>query len=342
MGDNETRTDKTSRRRIQHSTKGSKNCRWETKGDEGRQDPREGGHTIQHKEQERVRRETRGDKTVGKTDRTFNEGKQEGVRWETRGDKTVGKAGAPSSRGKQATKGNKKGYNGRQGKTRPSGKRTHHPTKGNKKGYNGGDKGKEDPRTHHPTKGSKKGYNGRQDTWEGGHSTKTLDQCGHTIQEGVQWGCVQEGARWEPRLSERLRTIQEEVHFSGPTSLARTTKNEPEASEALRLPHKIISMFHVKFNDRFTKRDFDFSNRRPRSPNAPPAARPKAPLILTHACQCFGWQGAQCTTLATRMKSIRCLAPCAAKQRFRPQNLTKVPRLPRKMDIAQKKMSTAR
>ena len=55
-------------RRTHHPTKGNK------KGYNGRQDPREGGHTIQARE---TRREGR---------RTIQQRKQEGVQWETRGE----------------------------------------------------------------------------------------------------------------------------------------------------------------------------------------------------------------------------------------------------------------
>ena len=65
-------------------------------GDKGRQDSREGGHTIQGK-QEGVQWETKGDKTLGKADTPSNKGKQEGVQWETKGVKTLGKADTPSN-----------------------------------------------------------------------------------------------------------------------------------------------------------------------------------------------------------------------------------------------------
>ena len=79
-------------RRTHHPTKGNK----KGKGDKGRQDPREGGHTIQQTETRRCTRE----------------------QGETKGDKTIGKADTPCNKGKQE---------GRQGETRPSGRRTHHP-----------------------------------------------------------------------------------------------------------------------------------------------------------------------------------------------------------------------
>ena len=70
-------------------------------GDKERQDPREGGHTIQQRKQEGAQWETRGDKTLGKADTPFNKGKQEGGQGETKGDKTVRKADTPSNKGKQ-------------------------------------------------------------------------------------------------------------------------------------------------------------------------------------------------------------------------------------------------
>ena len=95
---------------------------WETKGAKGRQDLREGGHTIQQKEtrrqwetkgrqedhregghtiqQKETRRqwEKRGDKkTIGKADTPSNKGKQEEAQWETKGDKT----GTTGDKGRQ-------------------------------------------------------------------------------------------------------------------------------------------------------------------------------------------------------------------------------------------------
>ena len=177
------------RRRTHHPTKGIK--KGYTIGDKGRQDPREGGHTIQQRESRRGIPETRGDKTLEKADTPSNKGKQ----WETKGDQTLGKTDTPSNKGKQEGRQgktkrnktlrpsqrrthhptkvlNKKGDKGRQGETRPSGRRTHHPTRGN----NGRQRETRPSgrRTHHPTKGIKKGYTigdkGRQDPREGGHT----------------------------------------------------------------------------------------------------------------------------------------------------------------------------
>ena len=64
-------------RRTHHPAKGNK--KRGTMGDKGRQDPREGGHTIQQREA------------------PFCKGKQEGVQWERKGDKTLGKADTPSN-----------------------------------------------------------------------------------------------------------------------------------------------------------------------------------------------------------------------------------------------------
>jgi len=109
-----------------------------TIGDKGRQDPAEGGLTIQQRETRRGtvgdktrpregrhtiqqgankkgyngrQRVTRplgrrlhhpvGDKTREKADTPSNKGKQERVQWETKGDKTIRKAGTPSNKGKQ-------------------------------------------------------------------------------------------------------------------------------------------------------------------------------------------------------------------------------------------------
>ena len=82
-------------------------------GDGWRQDPLEGGHTIQQRE---TRRGTRGDKTLGKADTASNKGKQEGVQWETKGDKTLRKVKGDKTLGKAATPSNKgkQEYNGRQ------------------------------------------------------------------------------------------------------------------------------------------------------------------------------------------------------------------------------------
>ena len=87
-----------------------------TMGDKGGQDPREGGHTIQHQGGH-----------LKKALRTPNStllGEQEGRQGDTRGDN-----------GRQ---GETKGDKGRQEETRPSGRRTHHPIKRNKKGDKGG------------------------------------------------------------------------------------------------------------------------------------------------------------------------------------------------------------
>jgi len=122
--------------------------------DKRRQDPREGGHTIQQREQ----RETRRGRPSGR--RTHN-----------------------------PTKANKKGCNGRQGETRPSGRRTRHPTKGNKKGYNGrqretrpsrggtmgdGETRPSGRRTHNPTKGNKRGTMGDKGRQRETKGDKTL------------------------------------------------------------------------------------------------------------------------------------------------------------------------
>ena len=53
------------RRRTHHPTNGNKKVYEGTRGDKGRQNHREGGHTMQQRE---TRRETRGDKTLGKAD----------------------------------------------------------------------------------------------------------------------------------------------------------------------------------------------------------------------------------------------------------------------------------
>ena len=44
--------------------------------------------------------------------------------------------------------------------------------------------------------------------------------------------------------------------FNHLLSTALATKNEPEASEVLHLPHKIIIVSQIKNDDSFTKRDF--------------------------------------------------------------------------------------
>ena len=71
-----------------------------------RQDPGEGGHTIQPR--------------------------QEGVQWETKGDKGTQdlREGGLTIQQRETRKGTweTKGDKGRQRETRPSGRRTHHPT----------------------------------------------------------------------------------------------------------------------------------------------------------------------------------------------------------------------
>ena len=147
-------------------------------GDKGRQDPREGGHTIHNGRQW----ETRGDKTLGKADTPSNTGTDNGRQGETLGDK--------------GTQGDTRGHKGTQGETRPSGRRTHHPTQAHMWGRQwetrgdetlrkadtpsntgthmgrqwetSGDKGRQGEtrpsgrRTHHPTQARMWGNSGRQ------------------------------------------------------------------------------------------------------------------------------------------------------------------------------------
>ena len=110
-------------------------------------------------------------------------------------------------------------------------------------------------------------------------------------------------------------------------SIAPATQNEPDASKVLRLPHRIIIMSEIKFDNGFTKFSTDLKCR-PSSPNT------------AHATKNSTSQFEQCTESATpavRMKKCPMSCACHAKQCFTLQNARKAPRLPRKMDIAQKR-----
>jgi hypothetical protein len=84
-------------------------------------------------------------------------------------------------------------------------------------------------------------------------------------------------------------------------------ENKPEASEVLCLPHGIIIMTQIKFDDSFTKRDFDpfkTSSKFTKHYACHAKLPPKPPLMLTHACQ----QRPKSATPATRMK--KCPMSC--------------------------------
>ena len=92
---------------------------------------------------------------------------------------------------------------------------------------------------------------------------------------------------------------------------APATKNEPEASEVPHLQHGIIIMSQIKNDDCFTKRGFrPFQNviQIHQILRLPRRRRPKPPLILTHACQCFS-SAPRVLQLPQRWKSVRCPAP---------------------------------
>ena len=156
-------------RRTHHPTQahmwGDSRRQWETSEDKGRQDPREGGHTIQHRHtcgetvgEDSGRRQwekTVGDKETRPLGRRTNQAHiwgDSGRQGETVGDKgrqdpregghtiqyrhicgeTVGDSGRQGEtrgdKGRQGdTRGDKTLGKGRQGETRPSG-RAHHPT----------------------------------------------------------------------------------------------------------------------------------------------------------------------------------------------------------------------
>ena len=226
-------------RRTQHPTKAKK------KGYNGRQDPREGRHTIQQRatrrgtmgdkgrqdtregrytiQQRQKRSGTMGDKTLGKADMPSNKGK-EGVQWEA-GAKTLGKADTPSNTGTHVGR----QWKGRGNKTLE--RRTHHPTKAKKKGYNGkqdrregghtiqhretrrgtmGDGGRQGPRpsgrrTHHPTKAKKK---------KGCHGRQNSQEGGHGIQQKEsRRGIMGDKGRQDPR--EGGHTIQQRQRRTG-------------------------------------------------------------------------------------------------------------------------------
>ena len=123
----------------------------ESRGDKGRQDLREGGHTIQY-------RHTCGE-TVG----------DKGRQGETRGDKgrqDLREGGHTIQY--SDTCGETVGDKGRQGETRPAGKRTHHPIEA----HMWGDSGRQ---------GESRGDKGRQDLREGGHTIQSRHTCGETV-----------------------------------------------------------------------------------------------------------------------------------------------------------------
>ena len=136
-------------RRTHHPTKGKQEGRqW---GDKGRQDPWEGGHTIQHL------------KKALRAPNSTPLGDQEGRQGETRGVNLSPREGGHTSQQRE-TRSGKRGVKGRKEETRLSGSR-HHPTKGNKEGNQKGNK-----------KGNKKGDKGRQDSGEGGHTIQRGDR----------------------------------------------------------------------------------------------------------------------------------------------------------------------
>jgi hypothetical protein len=102
-------------------------------------------------------------------------------------------------------------------------------------------------------------------------------------------------------------------------SIAPATQNEPDASKVLRLPHRIIIMSEIKFDNGFTKFSTDLKCR-PSSPNT------------AHATKNSTSQFEQCTESATpavRMK--KCPMSCACHAKLRK------PHLPRKTYTAQKR-----
>ena len=152
-----------------HETVGDSGRQWETsgrqgetRGDKGRQDPREGGHTIQYRHicgdtvgDSGRQGETRGDKTLEKADTPSNTGTYVGKQLESgdsgrqgetrgdKGDKTLEKADTPSNTGT---------YVGIQWERRGD-KTEGWETRQGDKGRQLGDKGRQDPpgrRTHHP------------------------------------------------------------------------------------------------------------------------------------------------------------------------------------------------
>ena len=126
---------------------------WETSWETREAKPREGGHTIQHRE---TRRETRGRQDLGKVD-VVTCGKQ----WERRGDKTLGRG-------------------------------THHPTQAHMWGDSGRHwQTRERPeKADIPAQAHMWGDNGRQTETrprEGGHNIQHRHTCGETIGRQGLW-----------------------------------------------------------------------------------------------------------------------------------------------------------
>ena len=124
----------------------------------------------------------------------------------------------------------------------------------------------------------------------------------------------------------------------GLQSIVPAMKNEPEASEVLRLPHGISipksQMKTASQNSIFST----LSECRSSSPNTASATKNDLQKHLLCFFPCLPPVLATCrsATPAMRMKKCPMSCTCRAKRCFRLQNVPKVPPLPHEMDIAKK------
>ena len=125
----------------------------------------------------------------------------------------------------------------------------------------------------------------------------------------------------------------------GLQSIVPAMKNEPEASEVLRLPHGISipksQMKTASQNSIFST----LSECRSSSPNTASATKNDLQKHLLCFFPCLPPVLATCrsATPAMRMEKCPMSCTCRAKRCFRLQNVPKVPPLPHEMDIAKKK-----
>ena len=186
---------------------------WETRGGKLRQDPREGGHTIQRRhtcgetvgdserqwEKRPAGRRThhptqahmwgdsgrqggaKGDKTFGKADTPSNS-THVGRQWETRGDKL---RQDPREGGhiiqRRHTCGETVGDSERQWEKRPAGRRTHHPTQAHMWGDSGRRQWEKTVGEDSGRQGETRGDKWRQDPREGRHTILCRHTCGETV-----------------------------------------------------------------------------------------------------------------------------------------------------------------
>ena len=143
--------------------------------------------------------------------------------------------------------------------------------------------------------------------------TKCRDGCASTCQSFTKHRVHHENEHG--KLKKKKNDVlprSQPLFCRGLQSTAPATKNEPEASEVLHLPHGIIILSKIKIRQFHKTRFLTLSKRRPSSPNKYCACQatwpPKPPLILTHAWQRFS-NVQQVPPLPRGWKSVRCPAP---------------------------------